>query len=303
VVAKWLGTEVGEKVIYFPRRAYDMWNTRYFVVPAYANGWRDETRASAAFRLESELIYPEKGRFDGPQGKEESKKWMDTKDFEVLRNEQEFPRSWVVHNATAITPVEGPSREPRAEARREILYAGDLFWNDATLTLFDPHAVAWVNGADLAQIMPKLSGQSPRKSELVKVRYPNPQNAILEVTLESPGLVILADVDYPGWRLTIDDQPAPIYRVNVSMRGALVSAGPHRLVYTFAPRSFQVGLVVSILGLSAWLLLGVYCVFRPAHPLLADSHELQSTFNETGTSTSSNDEASNHHRDSIRRWS
>ncbi len=99
VVAKWLGIEVGEKVIYFPRRAYDMWNTRYFLVPSFANGWRDETRASAAFRFESELIYPEKGRFDGPSGKKESKKWMDTQDFEVLRNEQAFPRSWeFVHN-------------------------------------------------------------------------------------------------------------------------------------------------------------------------------------------------------------
>ena len=242
MIAKWLGTEVGEDVIYFPRRAYDMWNTRYFVVPAFANGWRDETRASAAFRFESESIYPEKGRFDGPNGKEESKKWMDTQDFEVLRNEQEFPRSWVVHNARAIKPVEGLSREPRAESKQEILYARDLFWNDQALTLFDPRAVAWVSDTDLAQIMPKLSGQSPRKSESVKVHYPNPQRAILEVTLESSGLVILGDVDYPGWQLTIDDEPAPIYRVNVLMRGALVSAGPHRLVYSFAPRSFQVGL-------------------------------------------------------------
>ena len=42
-----------------------------------------------------------------------------------------------------------------------------------------------------------------------------PQRAILDVTLESTGLVILSDVDYPGWQLTIDDEPAPIYRVNV----------------------------------------------------------------------------------------
>ena len=107
-------------MIYFPRRAYDMWNTRYFVVPAYANGWRDEMRASAAFRFESELIYPEKGRFDGPDGKEESKKWMDTQDFEVLRNEQEFPRSWVVHEREsdqAVRRAVAPSLEPRAGKR------------------------------------------------------------------------------------------------------------------------------------------------------------------------------------------
>ncbi len=73
--------------------------------------------------------------------------------------------------------------------------------------MFDPHEVAWVSRADLAQLMPKLSGQPSRQSESVKVRYPNPQRVVLEVTLESSGLVILGDVDYPGWQLTIDDEP------------------------------------------------------------------------------------------------
>ena len=46
--------------------------------------------------------------------------------------------------------------------------------------------------------MPYLSGKRPRPSETVKVTYPNPQQAVLEVTLESPGLVVLADIYYPG---------------------------------------------------------------------------------------------------------
>ncbi len=225
--AKRLATESGRSVIYAPRRAYDMWNTRYFVVPAFANGWLDETRASAAFRFASELIYPERGRFDGTHGKEEAKMWMDIMDFEVLRNEHEFPRSWVVHQARAIKEVEGLSRGPLAQSWQEILFARDMFWNDPSLTLFDPHKVAWVSPTDLAQILPKLSGQPPNKSESVKVHYPNPQRAILEVTLESTGLVILSDVDYPGWQLTIDDKPAPIYRVNVAMRGR--SSPPARI--------------------------------------------------------------------------
>ena len=273
VIARWLDTEVGAQVIYLPRRAYDMWNTRYFVVPAFANGWRDELRASAAFRFECELIYPGNGRFAGPRGKEASKIWMDTQDFEILRNEQEFPRSWVVHTARAIKGADGPSRQPRPEEKREILYSGDVFWNDSSLTLFDPREVAWVGSTDLAEIIPKLSGQLPRASESVRVQYPNPQEAILDVTLESPGLVILSDVFYPGWQLKIDGAAAPIYRVNVSMRGALVAAGPHRLVYSFAPWSFRSGLVASIAGIVAWLLFGLCCVFKPIQPLLAPHAE------------------------------
>ena len=80
---------------------------------------------------------------------------------------------------------------------------------------------------------------------------------------------MLADVYYPGWKLTIDGEPAPIYRVNGLMRGAVVPAGNHRLVYTYPPRSFTVGLVVSAAGLAALLALGIVCRLRPVDSMLA----------------------------------
>jgi hypothetical protein len=270
-LAKTLDIAVGESVVYFPRRAYDMWNTRYFVVPAKANGWREGNRASAAFRFDCELIYPEKRRSSVPGDQERARAWAQTQDFEVLRNEHEAPRAWVVHNARALRPNSGLPGEIRAEDRQAIFYPRDVFWTDATLDFYDPREVAWLNRTDLAQIRSQLSRERPNKSESVQVRYPDPQHVILNVTLESSGLVILADVDYPGWQLTIDDKPAQIYRVNVAMRGALVSAGPHRLVYTYRPRSFQVGLWGSIAGLAAWLSLGIICVFRPVHRVLGGS--------------------------------
>ena len=98
----------------------------------------------------------------------------------------------------------------------------------------------------------------------MKVTYPSPQQVVLEATLESPGLVILADVYYPGWELLIDGKPAPIYRVNVMMRGAAVSSGRHRLVYTYRPQSFRVGRLVSLAGLAALLIFGVVCDDGPS---------------------------------------
>ncbi len=127
---------------------------------------------------------------------------------------------------------------------KEILYPGDLFWNEQGQKPFDPRAVAWVDSADMARIAPKLSGLPPEKSETVEVRYPDPQRVILEVTLQSSGLVILSDVHYPGWQLKIDDDPAPIYRVNVSMRGARRRRPP-------SPRVFVRAAIVS--ARSHWL--------------------------------------------------
>ncbi len=267
-IAKTLGIEVGQQVVYYPRRAYDIWNTRYSVVPYFTNGWADPYRGSAAFVFQSEPIYPEKDRFTGPDADTESTKWIEYHDFRVLRNDQEFPRAWVVHDGRALKPFDRLSPQSRVSGMQEILYAGDVFWYDPGLAVFDPRDVAWVTSTELAEIRPMLSGRRPSQRETVKVSYPSPQRAILDVTLDSAGLVVFADTDYPVWQLTIDDKPAPIHRVDGRMRGALAAAGPHRLVYSFAPRSFHIGLLLSIAGLAAWILLALHCVFRPTHSLL-----------------------------------
>jgi uncharacterized membrane protein YfhO len=129
----------------------------------------------------------------------------------------------------------------------------------------DPRAVAWVEVDLKRELQPFLSGRPPRSTETVKVSYPTPQRADLEVTLESPGLVILSDLYYPGWELTIDGLPAPIYRVNRLMRGAAVPTGRHRLVYSYNPRSFRVGLIISIFGLSGLAVLTLASFVQSVH--------------------------------------
>ena len=47
------------------------------------------------------------------------------------------------------------------------------------------------------------------------------------------------------------------------MRGAAVDAGTHRLVYSYRPRSFLIGLIVSLVGLAAFVILGAIGVIGP----------------------------------------
>jgi hypothetical protein len=272
-VAESLGVELGKELVYFPRRGFDMWNTRYFVMPSYPNGWRDESRGIAAFLFQTERVYPEPGRFDGPGQANAYKEWVNTKDFRIERNNQAFPRAWVVHAARAVKPLVGLSRESYSSTMQEILYAEDLLWNDTTRVAFDPHRVAWMAEDDLSAVRPQLSGRAPSSNETVTVSYPTPQATVLDAHLESPGLVILCDVYYPGWVLTIDGQPATIYRTNGAMRGASVPAGTHRLVYTYAPQSFFVGGLISIAGIFALAVFGVVCARRPINQVLAASDQ------------------------------
>jgi len=271
-----LGIEVGQKVIYYPRRAFDIWNTRYFIVPFDARGWRDSTRGSASFLFQSDQVYPDDALFVGPRGTEAAMNWIDTKDFRVIRNRVEYPRAWIVHGARATIRDNGTSADSWSKARQEILYAGDPIWKDPTLAVYNPRTVAWVGKDDFDFIRRQLSNRTTTPSETATVTYPNPQKAVLEVRLDSPGLVILADIYYPGWLLAIDGKPAPIYRVNGAMRGAVVPSGAHQLVYTYAPETFRVGRLVSIAGLFALLILGLACTLWPVDAVIASGRSFAS---------------------------
>jgi hypothetical protein len=265
-----LNVTLGASVVYFPRRAYDMWNTRYFVLPYHPSGWRDESRGYASFIFQSEPIEPNPEKFQGKAGAGPLKDWIEFHDFQVQRNLQECPRAWVVHEVRTTEPITNLTREGREKAMQEIVYEDDPIWHDPERHAFDPRRVAWVNSDKIAEIGPFLSNRPVRASEAVKVEYPSPQRAVLDVTLETSGLVILADVYYPGWELTIDDKPATIHRVNHIMRGAAVTAGRHRLIYSYeSPRSFRIGRIVSIVGLVALALLGFACFLKPVSPPLS----------------------------------
>ncbi|MGZ3316923.1 MAG: hypothetical protein ACXU95_06435 [Isosphaeraceae bacterium] len=260
-VARALGAKAGQQVVYFPRRSFDMWTTRYFVLPVYPNGWMDEYRGYAAFLDETELIYP--SLLQGRDREAEQKAWAESHDYQIRRNRLVYPRAWVVHDSRPLPDLEGLTRLQQGGPMQEILYSDDRIWHDSTLTAFDPRQLVWIEKDKQVELRAFLSGKPPRSTETVKVSYPSPQRVELEANLESAGIVVLADIHYPGWKLTIDGQPAPIYKVNRLMRGAAVPAGVHRLVYNYEPRSFQVGGTITLAGLAAAAVFAVYCALRP----------------------------------------
>lgn len=80
------------------------------------------------------------------------------------------------------------------------------------------------------------SNDSTAKVKLVKYE---PNN--LQYTIESKkgGVVVFAEIYYPGWTATIDGQPAELGRVNYILRALNVKAGKHTVVLDFHPTSIS----------------------------------------------------------------
>lgn len=258
------GLAPGQKVWYFPRRGFDLWNTRYFIVPARLV-WGSSARGYAAMVPNSTFLYPKPGTFDGPDGLEMRKRWGATEDFRVLRNEAAFPRAWVVHRARVLPKVRGLSVLDRGRTMREMLYQADEFWRIPGAVVHDPRGMAWVESDRPAEVERFLSRADPDPSEVVKVERDEPQRVELSATLNSPGLVVICDRYAPGWRLTVDGKTATILRTNRAMRGVALAAGTHHLEFVYDPWSFRFGSIVSMTGLTILAALGAWAA-RGAFP-------------------------------------
>jgi hypothetical protein len=72
-----------------------------------------------------------------------------------------------------------------------------------------------------------------------------------QVTVDALGdqVLVLSQIYYPGWRVSIDGLPARLLRVNVVQQGVVVSEGRHTVDFVFWPETFSIGLAVSVLAL------------------------------------------------------
>jgi hypothetical protein len=60
-------------------------------------------------------------------------------------------------------------------------------------------------------------------------------HALLQIEAQAPAWVVLSDLDFPGWRASIDGVPANHYRANGLLRAICMPTGRHSLSFTFDP--------------------------------------------------------------------
>ena len=82
------------------------------------------------------------------------------------------------------------------------------------------------------------SGPPDNRSSARIVSYQRNSVAI-EVETERPGVLVLHDIYYPGWEVSVDGERRPVLRTNLLFRGVEVEAGRHRVEFQFRPLSLD----------------------------------------------------------------
>jgi hypothetical protein len=85
----------------------------------------------------------------------------------------------------------------------------------------------------------------------------------LAVSLSAPGLVVLTDTFYPGWKAFCDGgKETEIFCANGLFRAVFVPEGQHTVRFVFLPESFVLGVVIAgttVFLLASW---GILVTFK-----------------------------------------
>ena len=71
----------------------------------------------------------------------------------------------------------------------------------------------------------------------------------INLTANGPGTVVLAEVSYPGWRVKVDGNMAPIGEISGLLRSVQIGAGEHQIEFTYWPRWIIIGFISQLFGL------------------------------------------------------
>ena len=82
------------------------------------------------------------------------------------------------------------------------------------------------------------------------------QRVVLRVKLGSPGLLVVSEAYYPGWRAYVNGKRTRLYRADGVLRAVLLPAGEAEVEFRYEPLSLRLGALISLLALLSLPFLG-----------------------------------------------
>lgn len=146
----------------------------------------------------------------------------------VLERTTTLPRAWIVHDAIEVSEDES----------LELLVSGGI----------DPRTTALVESEP-----PSLAEPDDPSTDVATITRYTDDTIRVEARTAADGLLVLSEVFDKGWNAYIDGERVPISVADHVLRAVPLPAGEHTVEMRYEPRSLQVGIVLSSLG----LLLGV----------------------------------------------
>jgi len=115
----------------------------------------------------------------------------------------------------------------------------------AALSSFNPADTAIVDERFQSFLREYTPGRET--GSLIELKSYTPNRLEYQYTARKNSLAVFSEIYYPkGWNAYVDGAPTPHFRVNYILRGMVLPAGKHTVVFSFEPRVYALGETVSL---------------------------------------------------------
>lgn len=175
-------------------------------------------------------------------------------EYHLKLNQGAFPRAQLLWHVVAFGELKSTRPANIAQRTLEVLY------DNSQPRSFRQLAIVESEFRGFAATFPPTGRVGDTADDVMDVR---PDEVVVLCHSDRPGLLVLADRFYPGWKAYVETQDetgevraweAPILRTNRVLRGVWLPEGQHKVTFRYEPWSFFVGAWLS--GL-AWAGLAV----------------------------------------------
>lgn len=136
------------------------------------------------------------------------------------------------------------------ESDKKIGY-GKVFYDFKTVNSPDDYAEVIKNtNLDTTVILEKSPSTVKFQTTENSVSTKSIANGVFnfEVKSESPGIFVLSNSYFPGWKATVDGKTVEIIAANINHQAIELPAGLHAINFSYEPPSLRLGLAISIIS-------------------------------------------------------
>ncbi|MGH9770076.1 MAG: YfhO family protein, partial [Blastocatellia bacterium] len=160
----------------------------------------------------------------------------------VLENRRALPRAWLVAKAEAVGDEEA-LRRIRGESAQP----------------FDPRRTALLEIEPGAHpTLSALPGGDVSANARAQVVSHEPNRLVIETHADHPSVLVVSEINHPGWKAVVDGVKTPIHQTDYLLRGVILPAGSHRVEMNYAPLTARIGAFISAGALALILALAGY---------------------------------------------
>lgn len=137
---------------------------------------------------------------------------------------------------------------PRAWVVRDLKDIKDTTIDDLFIRDLDYSSVSLTSG-DIKRRFDNLHHQ-----DVEKIHYNKNSGLEIEVNLKSPGILVITESFYPGWRVFINGHEKKCLALNYVFQGVELEKGLNKIEFTYRPKYFGLFLSISCISLIFYLI-------------------------------------------------